>query len=68
MKQNYEFQQAYMYSLMLYRNTIFQFDNKRREVESWLGRMEVWLGQMRPVGSTADVLEAQVREQKVRRC
>ena len=44
---------------------IFQFDNKRREVESWLGRMEVWLGQMGPVGSTANVLEAQIREQKV---
>ena len=43
----------------------FQFDNKRREVESWLGRMEVWLGQMGPVGSTANVLEAQIREQKV---
>ena len=43
----------------------FQFDNKRREVESWLGRMEVWLCQMGPVGSTANVLEAQIREQKV---
>ena len=29
--------------------------------------MEVWLGQMRPVGSAVDVLEAQVREQKVTR-
>ena len=27
--------------------------------------MEVWLGQMGPVGSTANVLEAQIREQKV---
>ena len=27
--------------------------------------MEVWLGQMRPVGSDVEVLEAQVREQKV---
>ena len=42
-----------------------EFEDKRREVESWLGRMEVWLGQMGPVGSTANVLEAQIREQKV---
>ena len=42
-----------------------QFDNKRREVESWLARMDVWLGQMRPVGSTAEMLDVQVREQKV---
>ena len=27
--------------------------------------MEVWLAQMGPVGSTANVLEAQIREQKV---
>ena len=27
--------------------------------------MEVWLGQMRPVGSDVEVLGAQVREQKV---
>ena len=42
-----------------------QFDSKRREVEAWLGRMEAWLARMRPVGMTADVLEAQIREQKV---
>ena len=42
-----------------------QFDNKRREVESWLARMDIWLGQMRPVGSTAEMLDVQVREQKV---
>lgn len=41
-----------------------QFDSKRREVESWLNRMESWKARMRPVGSTADVLESQVREQK----
>ena len=27
--------------------------------------MDVWLGQMRPVGSTAEMLDVQVREQKV---
>ena len=42
-----------------------QFDSKRREVEAWLTRMEAWLARMRPVGMTADVLEAQIREQKV---
>ena len=34
-------------------------------MESWLARMDVWLGQMRPVGSTAEMLDVQVREQKV---
>jgi len=43
-----------------------QFDSKRREVEAWIGRMEAWLARMRPVGMTADVLEAQIREQKVK--
>ena len=42
-----------------------QFETKRHEVEAWLGRMEAWLSRMRPVGTTADVLEAQIREQKV---
>ena len=28
--------------------------------------MDVWLGQMRPVGSTAEMLDVQVREQKVK--
>ena len=44
-----------------------QFDSKRREVEAWLSRMEAWLARMRPVGMTADVLETQIREQKVKR-
>ena len=43
-----------------------QFDSKRREVEAWLSRMEAWLARMRPVGMTADVLETQIREQKVK--
>lgn len=41
-----------------------QFDSKRREIDAWLTRMESWHGRMRPVGTTPDVLEAQVREQK----
>jgi len=45
-----------------------QFDAKRREVEAWLGRMEAWLSRIRPVGMTADVLETQIREQKVKLC
>ena len=42
-----------------------QFDSKRREVESWLSRMEAWEGRMRPVATSPDVVEAQIREQKV---
>ena len=42
-----------------------QFESKRREVEAWLGRMEGWQARMRPVGSTQEVMEQQVREQKV---
>lgn len=42
-----------------------QFDCKRREVEAWLARMEAWHSRMRPVASSPDVLEAQIREQKV---
>ena len=41
------------------------YETKRREIEAWLGRMEAWQARMRPVGNTQDVLEAQVREQKV---
>lgn len=41
------------------------FEKKRLEVETWLQRMETRLDRMVPVGHTADVLEAQLREQKV---
>ncbi|XP_065334491.1 dystrophin, isoforms A/C/F/G/H-like isoform X2 [Cloeon dipterum] len=41
-----------------------RYDAKRQEVESWLARMEARLERMGPVGHTADVLEAQLREQK----
>ena len=43
-----------------------RFEAKRTEVEAWLSRMETRLERMRAVGHTADVLEAQLREQKVR--
>jgi hypothetical protein len=42
-----------------------RYEAKRQEVESWLTRMEARLERMGPVGHTADVLEAQLREQKV---
>lgn len=43
-----------------------RYEAKRNEVEVWLARMETRLERMRAVGHTADVLEAQLREQKVR--
>lgn len=42
-----------------------QYEAKRIEVENWLQRMETRLERMAAVGHTADVLEAQLREQKV---
>ncbi|XP_076177445.1 dystrophin, isoforms A/C/F/G/H isoform X5 [Ptiloglossa arizonensis] len=41
-----------------------RYEAKRNEVEVWLARMETRLEKMRAVGHTADVLEAQLREQK----
>ncbi|XP_044016172.1 dystrophin, isoforms A/C/F/G/H-like isoform X2 [Aphidius gifuensis] len=41
-----------------------RYEDKRIDVEAWLGRMELRLSRMRSVGHTADVLEAQLREQK----
>jgi hypothetical protein len=43
-----------------------RYDAKKQEVESWLARMEARMDRMGPVGHTADVLEAQLREQKVK--
>lgn len=43
-----------------------RYEAKRNEVEVWLARMETRLEKMQAVGHTADVLEAQLREQKVR--
>lgn len=42
-----------------------RYEAKRAEVDTWLNRMESRLARMAPVGNTADVLEAQMREQKV---
>lgn len=42
-----------------------QYEAKRIEVENWLQRMEARFERMTAVGHTADVLEAQLREQKV---
>ncbi|XP_046399576.1 dystrophin, isoforms A/C/F/G/H-like isoform X9 [Ischnura elegans] len=41
-----------------------RYEAKRAEVEAWLSRMEARLERMGSVGHTADVLEAQLREQK----
>ncbi|XP_078043653.1 dystrophin, isoforms A/C/F/G/H isoform X2 [Augochlora pura] len=41
-----------------------RYEAKRNEVEVWLVRMETRLEKMQAVGHTADVLEAQLREQK----
>lgn len=43
-----------------------RYEAKRTEIETWLQRMENRLEQMNgKIGSTADVLEAQQKEQKV---
>lgn len=42
-----------------------RYEARRREADAWLARMETRLAGMAPPGHTADVLEAQVREQKV---
>ncbi|KAK3925763.1 Dystrophin, isoform B, partial [Frankliniella fusca] len=41
-----------------------RYEAKRLEVDAWLGRMEARLERMGAVGHTADVLEAQLRDQK----
>ncbi|CAH1403025.1 unnamed protein product [Nezara viridula] len=41
-----------------------RYEAKRAEVDAWLSRMELRFARMPPVGNTADVLEAQMREQK----
>ncbi|XP_063241315.1 dystrophin, isoforms A/C/F/G/H-like [Bacillus rossius redtenbacheri] len=41
-----------------------RYEAKRQEVEAWLARMEARLERMGAQGHTADVLEAQLREQK----
>ncbi|XP_024083569.1 dystrophin-like isoform X11 [Cimex lectularius] len=41
-----------------------RYEAKRQEVDTWITRMEARLARMANVGHTADVLEAQMREQK----
>uniref|UniRef100_A0A0A9ZD72 Protein detached n=4 Tax=Lygus hesperus TaxID=30085 RepID=A0A0A9ZD72_LYGHE len=41
-----------------------RYEAKRLEVDTWISRMEARLARMAPVGNTADVLEAQIKEQK----
>ncbi|XP_034253175.1 dystrophin isoform X3 [Thrips palmi] len=41
-----------------------RYESKRLEVDAWLNRMEMRLDRMGAVGHTADVLEAQLRDQK----
>lgn len=43
------------------------FEERRREVEAFLSRLQARLDRMPPVGQTLDILEAQLKEQKVRR-
>lgn len=42
-----------------------RYETKRLEIEKWLQRMENRLEQMGKIATTADVLEAQQKEQKV---
>lgn len=51
-----------LFSLSLY---LFRYETKRMEIEKWLQRMESRLEQMGKIATTADVLEAQQKEQKV---
>ena len=44
-----------------------QYETKRIQLENWLQRMETRLERMSSVGHTADILEAQLREQKVKK-
>lgn len=44
---------------------VFRYEAKRIEIETWLARMENRLEQMGKIATTADVLEAQQKEQKV---
>lgn len=42
-----------------------RYESRRRDADAWLTRMEARLAAMPPPGHTADVLEMQLREQKV---
>jgi hypothetical protein len=43
-----------------------QFEHRRQDVDQWLGRMETRISKLAPVAGTADLIDAQHREQKVR--
>lgn len=43
-----------------------RYEARRRDADAWLTRMETRLASMTAPGHTADVLEMQLREQKVR--
>lgn len=42
-----------------------QFERRRQDADQWLGRMEGRLAKLAPVAQTADLIDAQHREQKV---
>lgn len=42
-----------------------RYEAKKMEIDTWLTRMETRLQRMSLVGNTADVIDAQQREQKV---
>ena len=42
-----------------------QFERRRQDVDQWLGRMENRMAKLAPVAATADLIDAQHREQKV---
>lgn len=42
-----------------------RYEAKKKEIDIWLTKMETRLQRMSSVGNTADVLDAQQREQKV---
>lgn len=46
-------------------NYYFRYEAKRLEIEAWMTRMENRVERMGTVATTADVLEAQQKEQKV---
>ena len=43
-----------------------QFERRRQDADQWLGRMEGRLAKLAPVAQTADLIDTQHREQKVR--
>lgn len=57
---------AFVYSIRFsFSLYLFRYETKRMEIEKWLQRMESRLEQMGKIATTADVLEAQQKEQKV---